>query len=120
MNDTTKIPHCPRCGGELVHLHEIGNWYVCCSGCDFHDPDADDQPAYGDRAEAAYAARRLVRAELARQALEMRTHAHHTTPSKYSGAPISPWPSLSAVQDVIQVDYYTLGQYPIRLPGDPS
>ncbi len=120
MSDDKAPPHCPRCGGELVHTHETEKWYVRCSGCDFHNIDDRDLPAYKDRAEALYAARRLIRAELARQALEMRANAHYVRPSKYDGSTISDWPAPQTVLSEVMLHYTSLGKDPIRLPGDPA
>lgn len=105
--DTTKAPHCPRCGGELVHRPPLGKWYVRCAGCDFHIVGDEFEPAYGDGVDAQYVARRLVRAELARQALEMWTSGANDI-------------SYDVAQRYVLTAYNWLGEHPLRLPGEEA
>lgn len=110
--DTTKAPHCPRCGGEMVRKDSIAPcWHVCCSGCDFHAAADADKRAHKSRADAVDAARRLVRAELARQALEMRAQSIHT-PDSYT--------HLSGCMALVVEGYEHLGAHPLRLPGEEA
>lgn len=121
MSTETTLPHCPRCGGELVHKHAVGKWYVRCAGCDFHNRDDVDNPAWDDRSEALYAARRLIRAELARQALELRAHSM-SRPTRYDEC--GHWDDGAHSPETaiyLAMDHYRhLGLNPIRLPGEDA
>lgn len=110
MSDDKALPHCPRCGHARQPL------WGFCSQCHFnagYGPGGMGWVAVGPWEQA-------VRAELARQALEMRAHAHYTRPSKYDGAPISDWPGPDRARSAVLSYYEWLGKNPIRLPGDPA
>lgn len=97
------LPHCPRCGSAPTGSATPGCEF--CYECGFND-------------DCALYWRVAVRGELARQALELRAHAHYTRPSKYDGSAISDWPRMAEVQNVVSSQYEWLRDNPIRLPGD--
>ena len=114
-NDTTKAPHCQRCGGEMVRpfdrpshsgSHKFPEWTLWCDGCGFCDTHPDASMSIPDRAEAIKFVRRLVRAELARQALEARAI----------------WTGDSAKERLSYVlrEYEEIGTHPLRLPGEEA
>ena len=110
MSETTdRAPWCPMTGHPVVH--RIGNvWRVGCIECGFalHGYESFGQD------EANSYARRLIRAELARQALEMRAHSmskSHTTGMTF----------VSIAENCLEIvldDYNRLGAHPLRLPGE--
>ncbi len=86
--------------------HTFPEWTLWCDGCGFSDTHPDASMSIPDEAEAIKYARQLVRAELARQALEMWTGDADVT---YD----------SAHRYVLKA-YEWLGQHPLRLPGEES
>lgn len=124
MSDTTTAPHCPRCGGEMVRTgrRTIGGmvvWDAWCDGCDFGTNDGIGQSMV-ELKDAIDHARRLVRAELARQALEMRAHGMYTTHSKFDGSPVPRWLTMREAQTSVLSGYAWLGEHPLRLPGEEA
>lgn len=123
MSTDTKLPHCPRCGHAMVtHIERETAFVPCCAPCGFGDPGRfgywghEDDTRRAAMADAAAFARRVIRAELARQALEMRAHSQaqaveHTYSDVYR---------LKDNMTIIMDDYRWLGQNPIRLPGEDS
>ncbi len=109
-NDSTKLPHCPRCGCARQPL------WGFCAACHFNAK----YEAAGVGWVAAGPWEQSVRAELARQAMEMRAHAHHTRPSKYDASPVSAWPHARDVRSIVIADYEWLGGNPIRLLGEDA
>lgn len=123
MNDTTKSPQqapwCPHCGGELVSKGMIGQqpvWTAKCRACGF--PHDRTHYTHKDEGEVIDYARRRVRAELARQALEMRAHGRYVRSRRYDGAPFADWPSMEAARVAVSIGYNWLGKNPLRLPGE--
>lgn len=102
--DTTKAPHCPRCGNARDEL------WALCPGCHFN---AKWRDGHGWRAAGPWEP--AVRAELARQALEMRAHSEHFRDDDGFDRPAL-WASLS----VVLTDYEWLGTHPLRLPGEEA
>lgn len=113
-NDTTtKAPWCPRCGHDLVRagvtvaVYRDRNeprtvWTAGCRACGFPH---DRQPyTHKDEGEVIDYARRLVRAELGRQALE-REMANYEL-----GYEMARFDALT--------HYEWLGANPLRLPGE--
>ena len=127
MSETTtdRAPWCPRCGKDMVRLvsatshDDNGDLYsragyrVGCDDCGFGDVPA--WPIQPMKRGAESIARRLIRAELARQALEMRAHSEHFMDDDGIERP-----ALIASMEVVMRDYNGLGAHPLRLPGERS
>lgn len=84
-------------------------WLAQCRGCGF---GCDDE--LSTKADAGAEARRLIRAELARQALEMR--AHSAVVSSTTGPSNALY--LHNALGMVMKDYEVLGNSPLRLPGE--
>lgn len=93
----------------------IEQWIAFCDSCGFGDP----QPLDVTKEEVVVRyARRLIRAELARQALEMRAHSHgrygkFDSQGHWTGA----W-NLDEAISTVTAEYEWLGAHPLRLPGE--
>lgn len=115
MTDTTdRAPWCPRCGGEMVHENGPHSWLVECFGCGFGFGERD----WMNPRDSLAHARRLIRAELARQALEMRAHSQarngvYDEHGTWTGALV-----LDEAASMVMDDYIRLGAHPLRLPGE--
>ena len=113
MSETTtdRAPWCPMTGHPVVH--RIGNvWRVGCIECGFalHGYESFGQD------EANTYARRLIRAELARQALEMR--AHSVDAIMYGPDAVTLNMSMEHAYEAALEGYDWLGAHPLRLPGE--
>lgn len=110
---------CPRCGGEMVRplqtqVHEVLEWTWWCDGCTFGGRNTDTVLAIPNRDEAIKYARRLVRAELARQALELRAHSVASESAEWVARPL-----YDCFERIVK-EYRLLGEYPLRLPGEDA
>lgn len=109
MSDDKTHPHCPRCGG-LPEWHEKHSttYTYGCDDCGFGDPS-------GDTMYSPQGWRQAVRAELARQALEMRAHSARVSDdiSHY-------FIDLESAQWHVMRQYARLNQHPISLPGEAN
>lgn len=98
--------------------HKFPEWTLWCDGCGFSDTHPEASMSIPDRAEAIKYARQLVRAELARQALEMRAHSQarngvYDEHGTWTGALV-----LDEAASMVMDDYNWLGAHPLRLPGE--
>lgn len=107
MSETTaRAPWCPRCGNAPYEL------YGYCPACNFNAEYRDScWRAAGPWSQA-------VRAELARQALEMRAQSHgryakFDSQGHWTGA----W-NLDEAISTVTAEYEWLGAHPLRLPGE--
>ena len=105
MTTDTKLPHCPRCGSAPTVT--IGDGVltmgtVRCEACGF-----------GLTMNAQWWAS-VVRAELARQVLEIRAHGHASETEDFY--PVG----LVLILPRVMKDYDLLGRHPIRLPGEDA
>lgn len=117
------LPHCPRCGNSMVAHSESETAFVpCCASCGFGDAGRfgywghEDDTKRKAMSDAVAFARRLIRAELARQALELRAHSQaqsldHTNTDVYR---------LKDNMIIVMEDYDWLGKNPIRLHGEDA
>ncbi len=109
--DTTKAPHCPRCGGEMVReiADSSGNpqFTIECEACGFGGTGSSLKHLSYKRDHSVMVARRLVRAELARQALEMWTSGANDI-------------GYDVAQRYVLTAYNWLGTHPLRLPGEEA
>jgi hypothetical protein len=102
------LPHCPRCGGApnppvQFGTHSTQFYAPWCPACGL---DEEAERGFGTADSACVHWTRVVRAELARQALEAR--------AIFSGD--------SAKERIAYVlrEYEELGANPIRLPGEDA
>lgn len=102
-SETCFLPWCEACG--FGHFEQrFGYWE--------HQPDTRDK-AFLD---CCIAARRLIRAELARQALEMRAHSVDTIMCGPDAVTLN-MPMVHAHEAALE-GYDWLGAHPLRLPGE--
>lgn len=87
-------PHCPRC---FIDHADTGSW---CKACGFNGGEADDTSWV-----------RAVRAEIARQALELRARSMATRED---------YLSLAGAVVVVRGEYLALRGFPIKIPGDET
>ena len=106
MSTYTKLPHCPRCGGRK---HPNLSF---CSNCHFNAEWWGDSNMW----TGARGWEIAVRAELARQALEMRAHSAATQNMAHGCSLFT----LSETVLMVTNDYEWLVQHPIRLPGEDA
>jgi len=105
MTDETnpKEFHCPRCG--KLQFKEI------CVSCGFNSDPANNRDHIIAR---LLPWNRAVRAELARQALELRAHSFADCSDETIGV------KLRSAHIAVLSDYERLGQHPLRLPGEDA
>ncbi len=111
-------PHCPKCGGEMVRETEdsAGNLQFTteCEACGFGGTGSSLRNVSYKRDHSVFVVSRLVRRELAEQALTMRAHGHASETEDFD--PVG----LALILPRVMKDYELLGRHPIRLPGEDA
>jgi hypothetical protein len=106
MSDTTdRAPWCPRCGSD----QDEKQLHAYCERCFFNAYFLD-----GAGWRSAMLWEPAIRAELARQALEMRAHSAATQNIAHGCSLFT----LSETLLMVTNDYEWLAVHPLRLPGE--